>query len=86
MLIAVETAAWTPRERRLGLMLAALVVINACVLLRRAPNAEYAAWAFRPTPASFAWDTAKYIDLTHAIEPRMPVWGARTRIEVVPSS
>jgi kynurenine formamidase len=63
---------WTPRERALGLALFVLASVNVIFLL--VPSAP-AATAAPPALAAFL-STAKFVDLTHAIEPGMPVWEA----------
>ena len=78
MFLPVST--WTPRERRLGLGLAVLLAANVAVLVSmRAPHGERgehgSPWRTRPTQLDF-WRDAKYVDLTHAIRPGMPLWPA----------
>ena len=60
--------AWTPRERLLGLAFTALAAFNVFFVLSPRPAQSTAVLDF--------WATAKYIDLTHSIEPSMPVWEA----------
>ena len=67
----VAATAWSVRERRLGVGLATLACLNLLIVL----------WSQTAPPKSVTeaapWiSTAKYIDLTHVIEPGMPLWPA----------
>ena len=64
---------WSPRERVLGLVALVNFAIAIAAVFVRGDSRPNASTTFAP---AWHWRQAKYIDLTHAIEPHMPIWSA----------